>query len=568
MMKPRLSLLLLWSLWSTTGLGLSEFVSDGDRILDNRKRGDGERNDPVAVRWDLTGRNDEAQLPSITAAPIIPTESLLSGPRLQIRQTTATTTDSDDADDDDDDDGPPPPPGAPPPVQASFSISNSVSASVSSSVAGSVAASVAASVTGVFTSSLLALSAASSSAVISARAAGIAEGISSATAGATTAAPPPTTGATSSTSAASATNTNAASAIANIQTSASKAVEEAQASASISAQSAVEAAKASASAIMANASPQSQGSSLTPGQIGGIVISIAFISSLLSALATFLLMRRKARQQDDSNKYEPDLYAPRTLEPILPPVPEPRPHSLSQSIRNRLSSFHAMFGAPIMPPYRRSQSPSNSNVDAFSADIKRRPPTSEHPAMAMAMSHNARPLSDPVFPVSPVSSVGDQSLILQSTEPQARLQPSPPVPVIVEAAASPVPATAVSASARASAALARVSLAREQVISGGQRPYLVRVGSGREQSGDPLSMNPVSAELKYDVAPPVSATGQCHMTFPTHLSMEDDGHGGWRTSGGTEMSSTPSFQVQAPIPRRLVDPVSLEQGPNYLPHAY
>ncbi|KAI1461181.1 hypothetical protein F4805DRAFT_316057 [Annulohypoxylon moriforme] len=567
MMKPGLSLLLLWSLWSTTGLGLGDFASNGN-TLNDREQGDG-GNEPVAVRWVVTGRNDESQLPSITTAPVIPTETLPNDSRLRARQTTA---DPDDADDDDDDDKPPPPPTPPPgvpnPIEASSSISSSVSASVSSSVAASV--------TGFFSSTLQALSAASSSAVISARNAGIAEGISSASAGGsvlTTTAASQTTAVTS-TPAASATGTDAASSIADIQTSASKAVEEAQASASSSAQSAVEEAKASASAVMANVNtPQTQGSSLTPGQIGGIVISIAFISSLLSALATFLLMRRKARQQQDSSqKYEPDtLYAPRTQEPILPPAPAPRPHSLSQSIRNRLSSFHAMFGAPIMPPYRRSQSPSNSNsnsnVDTFAADIKRRPPTAEHPAIAM--SHNARPLSDPVFPVSPVSSMGDQSLILQSNEPEARLQPSPPVPVIVEAAASPVPDA--SKSARVSAAPTRVSLAREQSISGGQRPHLVRVGSGRERSGgvggDPLSMNPVCAEGRYDVAP-VSATGQCHMVFPMPSPMEGDEHGGWRTSAGTEMSSTPSFQVQAPIPRRLVDPVSLESGPNYLPHAY
>lgn len=566
MMKSRLSLLLLWSLWSTTGLGFGDFASNREG-LKNREQSDG--NEPVAVRWIVTGRDDEARLPSITAAPIAPKAISPDDVRLQIRQ---TTTDPDDDDDDDDDDPPPPPtppPGAPNPAQDSTSISNSVSASVSSSVAASV--------TGLFASSLLALSAASSSAVISARQAGIAAGLASATVGVstpstTTAASLPTTSVPSSTSVASATatGTDADSAIANIQTSASKAVEEAQASASISAQSAVAAAQASASAVMANASPPPTGSRLTPGQIAGIVISIAFICSLLSALATYLIMRRRAQQQQDPpSNYEPDtLYASRTQEPILPPIPDPRPHSLSQSIRNRLSSFHAMFGGPIMPPYRRSQSPSPSNAAAFNDDIKQRPPTAEHPAMAM--SHNARPLSNPVFPVSPVSSVGDQSLILQTNEPEARLQPSPPVPVIVEKAASPVPDTAI-ASARTSAAPARVSLAREQSITGRQRPHLVRVGSGREANnlagGAPLAMNPVRVDTRYDVAP-VSATGQGHMMLPIHSPIEGDGHGDWRISGATDLSSTPSFQVQAPVPRRLVDPVSLEQGPNYLPHAY
>ncbi|KAI1210682.1 uncharacterized protein F4807DRAFT_459523 [Annulohypoxylon truncatum] len=545
-MEPGLSLLLLWSLWSTTSLGLGNFASNGD-TLESREKSDGENN-PVAVRWVVAGRNDEARLPSITAAPALPTVASSAGTPLQIRQA-ATDTDGDI------DDGPPPPP--PPPLNPaqSNSISNSVSASVSSSVAASV--------TGVYSSSLQAMSAASTSAVASARIAGIAEGMSSAIAGMSAST---TTGITSSTSATSATGTDAASAIANIQTSASKAVEEAQASASSSAQSAVAAAQASASAVT---TPQSQGSSLTPGQIGGIVISIAFISSLLSALATFLLMRRKARQQDAPSKYEPESpYIPRTQEPVLPPVPEPRPHSLSQSIRNRLSSFHAMLSGPIIPPYRRSQSPSNlnSSSDAFAADIKRRPPTAEHPAI----SQNARPLSDPAFPVSPVSSVGDQSLILQGNEPEARLQPSPPMPVVVEAPPSPVTVTDTSTSAGPSAPSARVSLAREQSISGGQRPHLVRVGSGRERSGaggHPLSMHPVCGDEGYDAAP-VSATGQCHIVLPIRSPADGDEHAGWRASVGTELSTASSFHVQAPIPRRLVDPISLERGPNYLPHAY
>ncbi|KAI2473465.1 hypothetical protein F4781DRAFT_380421 [Annulohypoxylon bovei var. microspora] len=556
MTKPVLSLLLLWSLWSTTGLGFSDFASN-EGTLDNREQRDG-GNEPVAVRWVVTGRNDnEAQAPSITAAPVLPKAALPDNSRLQNRQTTA------DPDDTSDDNGPLPPPTPPPGLpglaQASSSISSSVSAAVSSSVAG------------FFSSSLLALSIASSSAVASARIAGISEGISSVTAGAsaptTTAASvtsPQTTGVTSSTSEVSTTGADTSSAIADIQTSASKAVEEAQASASSSAQSAVDAANASASAVMAGTGiPQTQRSSLTPGQIGGIVISIAFISSLLSALATFLLMRRKARLQESTNKLEPDWPLGPGAQAAAPaPAADPRPHSLTQSIRNRLSSFH-MFGAPIMPPYRRSQSPSNSNSNSsnFAADVKRRPPSSEHPALAM--SHSARPLSDPVFPVSPVSSVGDQSLILQSHEPEPRLQPSPPMP-------APVVAADVSTTARASGAPGRVSLAREQSISGGQRPQLVRVGSGRERKGasdDPLSMNPVCADSGYD-AVPVSATGQCHMVLPMQSPREEDLHGGWRTSAGTEISAVSSFQVQAPIPRRLVDPISLEQGPNYLPHAF
>ncbi|KAI1095395.1 hypothetical protein F5B19DRAFT_342687 [Rostrohypoxylon terebratum] len=563
MMKSGLSLLLLWSLWSTTGLGFGDFASSGDGLRNREQSDDGI--EPVAVRWVVTERDDESRLPSITAAPIAPKAISPDGNRVQIRQTTTKTDD----DDDDDDDGPrtppTPPPGAPNPAQDSTSISNSVSASVSSSVAASV--------TNLFTSSLQALSVASVSAVISARQAGILEGISSVTAGVrtpiTTAVSSPTTSVPSSTSIASsatATNTDTASDIANIQTSASKAVEEAQASASISAQSAVAAAQASMSAVMANASPPSSSSRLTPGQIAGIVISIAFTCSLISALATFLIMRRRAQQQQDPpSNYEPDtLYASRTQEPILPPVPEPRPHSLSQSIRNRLSSFQAMFGAPIMPPYRRSQSPTPSNANMFNDDMKQRPPTAEHPAMAM--SHNARPLSDPVFPVSPVSSIGGQSLFPQTYEPEARLQPSPPVPVIVEAAASPVP-YATTASARTSAMPARVSLAREQSLTKKQRPQLVRVGSGREANnlagGAPLSMNPVRVDTRFDVAP-VSATGQGHMMLPMPSPMEGDGHGGWRTSAGTELSSTSPFQVQAPVPRRLVDPVSLEQRRSHL----
>ncbi|KAI1139526.1 hypothetical protein F5Y05DRAFT_411716 [Hypoxylon sp. FL0543] len=587
MTKPGVSLLLLWSIWSIAGLGFCGATLDRD-AFDLREQRHGE-NQPVVLRRVAIGRNsddeDRAPLPLITSTPILPTAAFSEitlpdkpqsdGEDVNDRGQNKERRDDgadDDADTDADDDKPPPsptiPPGPPLLNGASSSISNSVSSSVSNSVALSV--------TALFTGSLSAISAFSSSAVVSARAAGVLEGFSSAIAGST---PPGVTGVSpapsqtaspstsSSTTSAPAPTTDDASVIASIQTSASRAIEEAQASASSSAQSAVDAANASASAAVANikasaGDPSIRGSSLTPGQIAGIVISMAFISSLLSALATFLLMRRKTRREDPQSKFESD--APESPQDFRGQGPPQRSRPISQSIRNRLSnrlSQFQMFTALGSTNHERTPPSSHS----FIPDVKQRvppPPDTEHPAM----SHIARPVSlsgpdgfDSFMPVSPLSSEGDQSLAPRDSRRISRrdsrpLEPERPPPSPLSVSGPDIRASTTTMGA------SRVSLAREQSLNGGQRPQLVRVGSssGREQKdslavdANPLAMNPAYVEARYDVpSAPISATGHRHIA--TFLEPQ---------SSTSEPSTPSSFQVQAPIPRRLVNPGSLEHDPN------
>lgn len=280
---------------------------------------------------------------------------------------------------------------------------------------------------------------------------------------------------------------------------------------------------------------------------------MVIIASTVSALSTYLLMRRRQRQQDQAaqSKFEPD----------SPPESRDQARGPSDLIRSPLSSLHMfMAGASA----RRS---TYVNTD-FIPDVKQRlppPPDADHPAM----SYNARPLSmpgpdgfDPVFPVSPLSSDGEP-FAANGSKPAA----SPPR----------IPSPGLTADSPGEAAAVRVSLARQQSISGGKRAQLVRVGSNgsekaRQENVGPLAMNPVREETEWrlfpsmrDAATPTSATVPRYVveTMPEPLAKDEKyvaGVGRTIVPLPAEHGTPPPLVVQAPIPRRPVDPFSLELG--------
>ncbi|KAI1381670.1 hypothetical protein F4677DRAFT_132977 [Hypoxylon crocopeplum] len=556
MVKFGVSLLLLWSFWSTGGAELSSATPTGYTLNGEKQNGGG--SEATDSKWAVTatGNEDGEQvlqyqgptrtldaLISTTATPGFRTIVLPPYFYLESRQDGGADPndedengDDDDNDEDDndggeDDEAKPSAPSADPP--ATLDSAGAASSSISTSVSNSVSTSVALSVSSLFSSSLSTISASASSAIQSAIEAGRSEGASSATGGAgapvTTTTPgtsSPVATTSSGASAAPAITTDNPDVVASIQASASNAIAEAEANASSSVQRALEAARASASAAVASASSGSaQGSSLTPGQIAGIVIAIAIISSLLAALATYLLMRqRRRRRQEPLGKFDPD----------SPPE--------SRDREDRLPSFQ-MYSAPTGTGHQRAPTLSHD----FLPDVKQQhsptTPGTEHPAM----SYTARPLSmpgpdcpDPVFPVSPLCPSSSQAPAFSS---RSLTGAERQCPLGTDGAAGPV-----------------VSLARQESLSGRQRAQLVRVGSNRSNRSrtdgepDPLAMNPVRVE-----------TGPRQIAMQPPPLPKDDGYAPRETElpsplTPSEPSTPSSLSVQAPVPRRPVDPVSLEQS--------
>ncbi|KAI0381550.1 hypothetical protein F5Y04DRAFT_63907 [Hypomontagnella monticulosa] len=301
----------------------------------------------------------------------------------------------------------------------------------------------------------------------------------------------------------------------------SEVIEEAKASASSSAQSEIDAANARACAATASANStpvvvSSQGSNLTPGKIGGIVISIAFISSLLSALGTYLLMRRRERMQEPRGKLRSESPPDSGNQPLVG-----EPYGLPEGF----SSARGLSGPEAV---------TSDGAVAFIPDVKQGlqpPPDTEHPAM----SHAARPLSmpgpeglDPSFPVSPLSSTGDESA------GSGRL----PSPVIVE----PDPGEA--------------SGAQGPLMhnSDGIRTQVVRLGSRDGPDGgllSPLAMHPPHAEpgSQYRYMSPDDVAG--YAKEPNYAIP-------------AEIARSPPPRVLSPTAKRpYIDPSSLERGPDY-----
>ncbi|KAI1765881.1 hypothetical protein GGR53DRAFT_529285 [Hypoxylon sp. FL1150] len=555
MTEPRALLLLLWSTWTTGSVGYSDTTLDSHAYDAFYEKSVGK--ETVEGEWAAIGSTKDGQRqelgylpfqPHMTLpGPTLPTKASAKSLRLQNRQGPETDPDEDDdSDDDDETTTATPPPATPPPDPAAESsrISSSVSIGVSSSVAAAVSDE--------FAGSLAALSASASTAIQSAKEAGRAEGLSSATV--------TTSEANTGSNIASpviATTTDEAVAIASVQASASKAIENAKASASSSAQSVIEAAGAGVNTAMASVTNvTTQGSSLTPGHIGGIVISMVFIASVLSALATYLLMRRRQRQQDRAppSKFDVD----------SPPEFRDQGRGPPNFLHSPMSSLR-MFMAGVTAGHPRSPTYDNTNTD-FIPDIKQRlppPPDTDHPAM----SYSARPLSmpgpdgfDPVFPISPLSTADGPSAPSGSKPAPSKPRRSSP---------------GLAAGSRAAAV--RVSLARQQSINGGKRAQLVRVGSNgsdkaQQEAAGPLALNPVREETGWrvfpatrDAAPTPSATAPRYVIerMPEPPSKDDRYVAGRALVPGAVQADrgTPSpLLVQAPILRRPVNPFSLELG--------
>ncbi|KAF3070838.1 hypothetical protein GL218_00807 [Daldinia childiae] len=574
MNKSGAALLLLWSLWSTVGAGLSD-ATPNTETLDRREQEDRlER--LMGSEWSIiqneNGKDRRRQLqPALltptTVALSLPIATTLEDHHLQHRQAGGKDDKSKEGDDNDSDGKTP---KSPADVVSSL-ISSRVSTSVSSSVAASVSAA--------FSTSLAQVSESASSAISSAReAARTLEPIS------------PTTGATTLATTDAFVTSSQANSIATDELPAVAATTAGVANAQESA------ATASASNV------STQGSSLTPGAIAGLVIGIAIASSLLSAILTYLFMRRRARQQQ-----EPQSKFPPSPPPQLSPNSGSRGfmnHSHSHTLSNDLSIFQMTYTSPTPTNHNRA---ANFSSD-FTPDTKQRfapastpapastlvaaPSATEYPAMAQTTQHatrlsappakrtsrvRSRPprLSDPsvddglgpVFPVSPLSSEGDGPY--RSTSMRTDRRPSP-LSYEGGGGGSTIPRST----------SARLSLARQQSLNGGQRAHLVRVGSQRsperERHGGGDGHLAASGQ----------GQGQGHGEGLTRLYSftTDTSENGNSTGSGDAQpqpsylqprplvkyagssntgNSSPGLQVQSPVPRRPVGPYYFEKGNNY-----
>lgn len=237
-----------------------------------------------------------------------------------------------------------------------------------------------------------------------------------------------------------------------------------------------------------------------------------------------------------------------------------------------------MAGASPASRADRSPAHNNNNNTDYIPDVKQRlppPPDAEHPAI---MTYAARPLSmpgpdglDPVFPVSPLSAEGEPFAAGGSSSSSSKRRSSssssssPTGPTFDSSAAG-------GAGAGAAAAAAGLSLARQQSINSGGRAQLVRVGSekARQQqqeksSADPLAMNPVvHTEPEWRLFPTTTKEVNIPVQPQPQPPTKDDRYVAGRTAMPLPVPvdhGTPSpLLVQAPVPRRPVDPFSLEQG--------
>ncbi|KAI1642196.1 uncharacterized protein F4817DRAFT_353627 [Daldinia loculata] len=569
MNKSGAALLLLWSLWSMVGAGLGDATTNTETL--NRREQEDRLERLMRSEWSII-QNDEngkdrrrqyqpALLTPTTVALSLPTATALGDRHLQHRQVGGNDDKSKEGDDDDDKT-----PKSPADVVSSL-ISSRVSTSVSSSVAASVSAA--------FSTSLAQVSESASSAISSAREAARTLGPIS----------PATEAGTPVTTDVLVTSSQAA----------SISIDELPA---VAATTAGVANSQESAATASGSNAPTQGSSLTPGAIAGLVIGIAIASSLLSAVLTYLFMRRRARQQQEpQTKFEPSSLPP----PQLSPNSGSRGfmnHSHSHSLSNDLSIFQMTYTSPTPTNHNRA---ANSSGD-FTPDMKQRsapapttpvtaPPATEYPAMAQTTQHatklsappakrtsrvrsRPRPLSDPsvddglgpVFPVSPLSSEGDGPYRSGSTRTDRR-----PSPLSYEGGGGTVPRST----------SARLSLARQQSLNGGQRAHLVRVGSQRslerERHGGGSSGHLAA-----------SGQGQGHGEGLTRLYSftTDTSENGNSTGSGDAQpqqsysylqprplvkyavssntgNSSPGLQVQAPVPRRPVGPYYFEKGDNY-----
>ncbi|KAI2778865.1 hypothetical protein F4815DRAFT_476108 [Daldinia loculata] len=578
MNKSGAALLLLWSLWSTVGAGLSDATTNTETL--NRREQEDRLERLMRSEWSII-QNDEngkdrrrqyqpALLTPTTVALSLPIATTLEDRHLQNRQAGGNDDKSKEGDDDDGDDKTP---KSPADVVSSL-ISSRVSTSVSSSVAASVSAA--------FSTSLAQVSESASSAISSAREAARTLGPISP---ATEAGAPVTTDVLVTSSQAASISIDELPAVAATTAGVANAQESA--------------------ATASGSSASTQGSSLTPGAIAGLVIGIAIASSLLSAVLTYLFMRRRARQQQEpQTKFEPSSL-PR---PQLSPNSGSRGfmnHSHSHSLSNDLSIFQMTYTSPTPTNNNRA---ANSSGD-FTPDMKQRsapapttpvtaPPATEYPAMAQTTQHatklsappakrtsrvrsRPRPLSDPsvddglgpVFPVSPLSSEGDGPYRSSSTRTDRR-----PSPLSYEGGGGGGGGSTIPRSTSA-----RLSLARQQSLNGGQRAHIVRVGSQRSLERE--RQNGGGGHLAAGIA---SGQGQGHgegltrlYSFTTDTSENGNSTGSgdaqpqqsssylqprplvkYAVSGNTGNSS-PGLQVQAPVPRRPVGPYYFEKGDNY-----
>ncbi|KAK6955410.1 hypothetical protein Daesc_003047 [Daldinia eschscholtzii] len=554
------ALLLLWSLWSTVGAGLDDATLNTDtydrRELEDRLEGVKRSEWSIIQKYGNGGDRKRQYQPelllSTTVAVSPPTATTLEESNLQHRQ--ASGKDGDDGGD--------------------KSPADIVSSLVSSRVSSSVSSSVSASVSAVFAVSLAQVSASASSAISSAREAAGTQGALSPI---TVVSPAETASGTGDELPAVAATTAD---VANIQESA------------------------------ATASPTSvptEGSSLTPGAVAGLVIGISIASSLLSAVLTYLFMRRRARKQQQEESQNNFMSGSPQL-----PYSKSSPgshgfvnHSHTHSLSNDFSRFQMTYTSPTPPNHNRA---ANLSSD-FTPDMKQRftptpvvaaapkkstltpvtaPPITQYPAMAQTTqqptqlsappparrttSSRTRPrprtLSDPsvdgggggldpVFPVSPLSSEGDG--------PYSSRTDRRPSPLSYEGGNR--------SSMITRSTSARVSLARQQSVNAGHRAHLVRVGSERSAERDPGG-----AYL---------ASGAGHGEGLTRLySFTTDSENGNSTGSGdpghaaqqsylqprplvkyalssNPGSTSPGLQVQAPVPRRPVDPYYFERGTHF-----
>ncbi|KAH9898737.1 hypothetical protein F4778DRAFT_782846 [Xylariomycetidae sp. FL2044] len=427
----------------------------------------------------------------ITPPPALPTLTTGDAPQLRIRQEPVQGI----------------PGGAgggpqDPSVSVSTSVLSSVSSSVSTAVSNSVSSVASNSAQSALDNASAAFSTESSAAIRSASDAGFGSGSSVASSSAAVVISSANSVASSLRSVlASVSTVSVISEIsASAASSASSAIEAAQASASSSAESAIAAAQASASAAVAN--NESGGSGLPAGQVGGIVVAAILASASVSALVTFLLIRRHRRKAKTA-AIESDA----------------KPASPAKRFSRRFNLFRNDIP---YPNYTATVTAGRPKGGGFPTDVKPRMMPSPPPPAAVQQQQQQRPqnpYSSPLSPgnrpfsftATPAALVDERSLTHPDPGPVSpmtkeddrggpggtgRYGPSPEAgpsttdygPVFYPPETTRTPALSSTGSDRPPL---KFSLARRQSAGGNQRVQVVRVDSQkgslhRALSGDSM----------------------------------------------------------------------------------
>ncbi|KAI1471433.1 uncharacterized protein F4812DRAFT_414051 [Daldinia caldariorum] len=608
------ALLLSWSLWSTVGAGLDDATLNTDSF-DRREQENRLERVPTISGWPIIpndeigeGQRRQHQPQSLLSTAVVlspPTTTTLGNSWLQHRQASGKESSNEEGDDDGEK-------GDRTPKSPADVVSSMISSRVSSGVSSSVSSSVAASVSAAFSVSLAEVSASASSAVSSAReAARTQEALSSIT----VPSPPKTTGASTATSSQAASTTSDRLPAVSATTADVSNIEE----------SAITASQPSTpTSVPTQGSSITPG--VVAGLVVGISIASALLSAIITYLFMRRRARQQQQQQQEpQNNFLPSSPPPSNSHSSLGGHGFVN-HSHSHSLSNDFSQFQMIYTSPtptnhnraaanlggdftpdmkqrFTPTPTQASTPAPAPMPTTIATATTiltpvaAPPITQYPATAQTTQQTtqlsapppARRISrfrtrprtlsdpsvdggsglDPVFPVSPLSSDGDG--------PYSSRTDRRPSPLSYEGGGGGNRNSMITRTTSA-----RAALARQQSISanGGQRAHLVRVGSERGAERDGAGYLAAAAGG--------GGVGQGEGLTRLYSFTTDSENGNSTGSGdagpqqqqqqqsylqprplvkyalsSSPGSTSPGLQVQAPVPRRPVDPYYFEKGTHF-----